>query len=191
MSETEKTARLEGMEDRLERVLNRVIDWIKYEEAKNAALITLDGVGGGVILQWLNVSQGKMVMVLSPWLKGSLAALLISLLVALSGFYPVIKGKRLHRYFARRRPHPTEYTGQRSNILFFGDIAGAEPEAYLKDLHAAVGAPAEIELAYAREIVTNAEIALMKLRVFEAAFVVSFLGFIVACAAAVAYIFGR
>jgi hypothetical protein len=88
MSETEKTARLEGMEDRLERVLNRVIDWIKYEEAKNAALITLDGVGGGVILQWLNVSQGKMVMVLSPWLKGSLAALLISLLVRFPASIP-------------------------------------------------------------------------------------------------------
>ncbi len=94
MNETEKTGGLEGMEDRLERVLNRIIDWVKYEEAKNAALITLDGVGAGVILQWLNVSQGPVSMALSICLKGSLAAYLISMLVSLFSFYPVIKGEQ-------------------------------------------------------------------------------------------------
>lgn len=173
------------MDDGLEQVLNRVIDWVKYEEAKNAALITLNGVGAGVILQWL--SSPKVSMTLARCLKGSLAALLISLLVALSSFYPVQKGKRLHRYFARRRGRPTENTEWGPNILFFGDIAGREPEAYLDAFQSAVRVPHEIELAYAQEIVTNAEIALLKLRVFEAAFVASFLGFIVICVAAVVY----
>lgn len=189
MNETEKTGGLEGMEDRLERVLNRIIDWVKYEEAKNAALITLDGVGAGVILQWLNVSQGPVSMALSSCLKGSLAAYLISMLVSLFSFYPVIKGDKLHRYIARCRGRLPESTGWRPNILYFRDIAGTEPEAYLKDFRAAAGAPAEIELAYAREIVTNAEIALLKLRVFEVAFLVSFLGFIVTIGAAVAHVF--
>ena len=179
----------EGLEqllkDGLEQTLNRVIDWVKYEEAKNAALITLNGVGAGVILQWL--SSPKVSAILARCLKGSFVALSTSLLVALSSFYPVRKGKWLHRYFAWRRGRLAENTELGSNILFFGDIAGKEPEAYLDDFHSAVQVPHEMELAYAQEIVANAEIALLKLRVFEAAFVASFLGFMVICVAAVVY----
>jgi hypothetical protein len=156
------------MEDRLERSLNRITDWLKYEEAKNAALITLDGVGAGLILQWLSGGSAQTAGV-TPWLKGSLVALLISLLISLSSFYPVTKGK--------------------NNILFFYDIARTEPEDYLTDLSAAVKDPARIQLAYAREIVTNSEIAVLKLRVFKAAFLFSLLGFIVTIGATVAHNF--
>jgi hypothetical protein len=183
----------EGLEqllkDGLEQTLNRVIDWVKYEEAKNGALVTLDGVGVGVVLQWL--SSPEVSVALARCLKGSLAALLASLLVALSSFYPVVKGKWLHRYFAWRRGRLAENTELGSNILFFGDIAGKEPEAYLDDFQSAVQVPHEMELAYAEEIVTNAEIALLKLRMFQAAFVVSVLGFIVICGAAVVYSFRK
>lgn len=62
------------MGDGLEQVLNRVIDWVKYEEAKNAALITMNGVGAGVILQWL--SSSSVSATLGRCLKGSSVALL-------------------------------------------------------------------------------------------------------------------
>lgn len=178
------------LKDGLEQTLNRVVDWVKYEEAKNAALVTLDGVGVGVVLQWL--SNPGVSVALARWLKGSSVALLASLLFALSSFYPVLGGETLHRCIARRKRRPVEnVTKSRPNILFFGDIAGAEPETYLKDFRSAVVVPHEIELAYAKEIVTNAEIALFKLRVFEAAFALSFLGFMVICVAAAVFSFRK
>lgn len=176
------------MDDKLELVLNRVIDWLKYEDAKNAALITLDGVGLGVLLQWLSVS--KLPAVLCHWLHGSLAALLLSLLLALSSVYPVLKAGRLHAYMAQRRKHRlNKKTDWKPNILFFADIAGQEAKEYLKDFQAASGKDdngTDLDFAYAKQIVANAEIALLKLRIFEAAFAVSFLGFVVACGVAVA-----
>ena len=166
------------MEERLERVLNRVIDWLKYEEAKNAALVTLDGVGVGVIAQWLsNVSPA-----LSPWLKGSLVILLLSIIIALFSFYPVLKGEKLHRNAARRRER-SRRTESKPNVLFFADIAGSDPEIYLKEFRLVVGEAGSgtlLELDYAREIVVNAEIAVLKLRLFKAAFLVSCLAFILA-----------
>jgi hypothetical protein len=165
MNETKKPPKLEGMEDRLERQLNRVTDWVKYEEAKNAALITLDGVGAGMILQWLSVSRQHAAV--TPWLTGSLVLLLISLLISLSSFYPVTKGK---------------------NILYFYDLAERKPVGYLKDLCDAVKDD-NIQLAYAQEIVTNSHIAVLKLRIFKAAFMFGFLGFIVTAVAVVIHNF--
>ena len=168
------------MEERLERVLNRVIDWLKYEEAKNAALVTLDGVGLGVIAaEPSNASPG-----LSPWLKGSLVIFLLSLMIALYSFYPVVSEK-LHKNAARRREH-TRRIMSNSHLLFFADIAGSDPEAYLNEFRLAVGETSGktlLELDYAREIVANAEIAVQKLRLFEAGVLVSVLAFILACIA--------
>jgi hypothetical protein len=175
------------MEERLERVLSRVIDWLKYEEAKNGALVTLDAVGAGLIAQWLS-SASNLSAALSPWLKGSLVALLLSLTTSLVSFYPVLRGGRLHRSAARRR---SRLSTPNSSSLFFAEIAGTEPAVYLNQLRAAVGDPSNgtpLELDYASEIVHNAEITLMKLRVFQVALVISVLGFIATCVAAIVYL---
>lgn len=178
------------MEDKLEAVLSRIIDWLKYEEAKNAALITLDGVSAGVILQLLSASG--IPKALSPWLKGSLVALLLSLIVALLSFYPVLRGEKLHKWAARRRNRRLEECAKwKPGLLYFADIAGDKEDLYLNDFHAAVrasGSTTSFELDYAHEIITNAEIAVMKLRFFEAGFVFTLLGLIAACVAAVIYL---
>lgn len=178
------------MEDKLEAVLSRIIDWLKYEEAKNAALITLDGVSAGVILQLLSASG--IPKALSPWLKGSLVALLLSLIVALLSFYPVRTGEKLHKWAARRRNRRLEECAKwKPGLLYFADIAGDKEDLYLNDFHAAVrasGSTTSFELDYAHEIITNAEIAVMKLRFFEAGFVFTLLGLIAACVAAVIYL---
>jgi hypothetical protein len=131
-----------------------------------------------VIVQWLsNASQA-----LSPWLRGLLVLLLLSIIIALFSFYPVLKGEKLHIKAARRRER-SRRTMSKPNVLFFADISGSDPEAYLKEFRIAVGEPGNgtlLELDYAREIVANAEIAVLKLRLFETAFVVSFLAFILA-----------
>lgn len=179
------------MEDELEAVLSRIIDWLKYEEAKNAALITLDGVSAGVILQLLSASG--IPKALSPWLKGSLVALLLSLIVALLSFYPVRRGEKLHKWAAARRRNRRlkERAKWKPSLLYFADIAGDKEDLYLNDFHAAVrasGSTTSFELDYAHEIITNAEIAVMKLRFFEAGFVFTLLGLIAACVAAVIYL---
>ena len=67
-----------SMEERLEQVLDRVIDWLKYEEVKNAALLTLDGVGLGVILQWLSAPSGAKLLRFSKSFASGPPALIAS-----------------------------------------------------------------------------------------------------------------
>jgi hypothetical protein len=185
-----------NIEEKLDQVLDRVIDWLKYEEAKNAALVTLDGVGLGVILQWLGSQSGQKLSVL---LRTSQAALLLSLIVALFSFYPVLHGRWLQGLASRRRKrylheHP-EWT---PSILFFGDIAGITREDYLKDFHkafhayhnSALGENRALELDYAQQIVTNSEITLLKAWVFKRAFVIALLGFLATCLAAFVHLIG-
>jgi hypothetical protein len=67
------------------------------------------------------------------------------------------------------------------------DIAGSDPEAYLNEFRLAVGESSGktlLEFDYTREIVANAEIAVQKLRLFEAGVLVSVLAIILACIAA-------
>jgi hypothetical protein len=180
------------VESHLEGVLNRVVDWLKYEEAKNGALVTLDGVGAGVILQWLSINSNA-TSATSPWLKGALAALFASLIIALFSFWPILKGQRLHKYAAKRRESQVKHgTLSDPNILFFAHIAGSDWKEYLRAFRAAVGAKPEggstLESDYAREIIANAEIAVLKLCLFEVAVVLALLGFITACAAAVVHL---
>jgi hypothetical protein len=168
------------MEERLERVLNRVIDWLKYEEAKNGALIALNGVAMSVIVPWLsNAPQAA-----SPWLKASVVTLLVSIMIALISFYPVLNGDKLQRNATRRQA-----TMSKPNLLFFADIAGDDPKTYIKKLHdAEANGGTQLELDYAREIVENAEIAVFKLGLFKMAFVVSFLAFILTVVAAIVHL---
>ena len=164
------------MEEKLEPVLNRVIDWLKYEEAKNGALVTLNGVGVGVIVQWLSSASPALL----PWLKVSLVVLLLSIIIALFSFYPVLKGDKLHRIAARRRAR----AASKPSVLFFAHIAGSDPKDYLNEFRAAAGessASTLLELDYAEQIVAISEIAVLKLRLFEAAFLFSVLAFILAC----------
>ena len=109
----------------------------------------------------------------------------------------MLHGKWLHGPASRRRQrHLKERTGSKSSILFFGDIAGIKPEDYLNDFRAAVGPlgdgasddGTDLELDYAGQIVTNSEITLLKLWIFEVAFVIASVGFLVACVAAFAHL---
>lgn len=132
------------MEDRLERVLNRVIDWLKYEEAKNGALIAVNGVVVGALLTWTTPFSKPV----SFCLECSLALLLLSLLIALCSFYPLVKSDQLNKLAPRlrrlwwmwlkERLGRSEPETKKRSLLFFGDIAGLHPEVYLEQLRASV-----------------------------------------------------
>jgi len=67
------------LEARLQTVHERVIDWLKYEEAKNGVLIILNGVAAGLLTQWpSSCTQGW----LSYVFKFCILAFLVSLLIA-------------------------------------------------------------------------------------------------------------
>src|SRR5262245_26331648 len=118
------------LEDQLQGILDRVIDWLKYEEAKNVALVTLNGVGAGFIVTWLSTPQR-----LEYVLKGCLAFLLMSILVGLLSFYPALRiTEAVHTRMARRRRMRFEPNGRKPNVLFFAEIAGAEVTEYLDDV---------------------------------------------------------
>ena len=174
------------MVKQLESLLGRVTDWIKYEEAKNGALIALDGVG--LTLLWPNAEKG-----MSIFLGIGLFALMLSVLVALSSFFPVEKGKLLHKYMSWRHSRRLKDAHARAlSVLFFVDIAGRERETYLQDFRAAAYGSSNpknlpcssLALDYASEIIANSEIAAWKAWLFRVAFFFTVLGLLGACGAA-------
>jgi len=161
-------------EERLQTILERVIDWLKYEEAKNVALFTLNGVGAGVIVTWLSTPQR-----LEYVLKGCLACLLISIVVGLVSFYPALgTHKRVRRLMALHRARRAEHNDDgKPNVLFFADIAGASPMEYLTDIDASE--TTKLAHDYACQIVAHAEAALAKVWLFKAAFFLTFVAYFV------------
>jgi len=179
------------VEERLEGILNRVIDWLKYEEAKNGALIALNGgVVAGAILTGSTPS--------SFCLKCSWALLLSSLLIALFSFYPMVKSDQpywlapvlrgLWWNWLKERLGRSQREPKKRNLLYFADIADLNAGVYLAELRASTHEQAKtlLESDYAREIVACSNIALLKLRLFEAAFFFGFLAFVLALVVAVA-----
>lgn len=71
-----------AMEDRRERILTRVIDWLKFAEAKNAALLTLDAGAVAGLIGWLGGDQVPPTWLTTAVLLG-LALLVASAIVAL------------------------------------------------------------------------------------------------------------
>lgn len=167
------------LEDDLQAILDRVVDWLKYEEAKNVALVTLNGVGAGFIVTWLSTPQR-----LEYVLKGCLTFLLLSILVGLVSFYPAIRiPEAVRTRIARRRRSRFEPSGPEPNVLFFAEIAGAEVTTYLANVCAATGdnptdVRRQIAHNYASEIIANAELAVVKVWFFKVAFLLTFIAFV-------------
>lgn len=151
------------MEDRLERILARVVDFVKFAEAKNAALLTLDAGAIAAAIGWLGGDVGPPDW-LAPAVKGGLALLVTSGLVALASFLPVLEID----WLKLKRKH-----GHADSVLYFGQIAGCTPASYLAALRAAAGVPTDaapptrLEHDYAAQIVINAGIATAKFRLFK------------------------
>jgi hypothetical protein len=175
------------LEARLQTVLERVIDWLKYEEAKNGVLITLNGVAAGLLPQWAgSCMQGW----LSYVFKFCILAFLVSLLIGLSSFYPKTDPQKVNEHAAkkRRKAENDEKEHWEPSVLFFKDLAGLKRDEYLKKLRSATaesggGGATQLEMDYAGQIIVNAELTLFKISVFRWAFVITFAAIAVACLA--------
>jgi hypothetical protein len=176
-----------ALEARLQTVLERVIDWLKYEEAKNAVLITFNGVAAGLLVQWL----GSTTVWLSYVFKVCILAFLVSLLIGLKSFYPVTDTRKVHERAKKlrlSRPENDEKENLEPNVLFFADIAGLRYEKYLEKFRSATvesvgGQATQLERDYAREIITNAELTLIKIMDFRMAAAITLTAVAAACVA--------
>lgn len=168
------------MEERLKFAFTNVNEWLRFAEAKNAAIIAVDG---GLAIGILNLLCGAQNWPLVARVYGWMAVMLLggACLSSLLSFCPQTKIGR------RRRPPPAD--PQRDSLYLYSDVRKYPHVIYLRTLTAAVGPsggkgsspppatgasgggaagqPVPLELQLAQQIVTNADIAWWKYGFFR------------------------
>ena len=156
----------EAFEKLLAADLQRVMEFLKYAEAKNGALVTLSSAWTLAIIGLLATEKPIAVAYRTP-LKQCLVFIVLAGLCSLISFYPRM---RLPRFLGGRRagPHPP-------NLLYFGDLKKLTPkevEQQLRDRyfpeegHAATQ-PYLHDLSV--QIAVNSQIVCRKMQLFTAA----------------------
>jgi tellurite resistance protein TehA-like permease len=154
----------EAFENILSTNLQRVVDFLKYAEAKNGALLTFSSAWVIAIIGLIS-SEKRMSEGLSAALSISLPLLIGAGALAIISFYP-----RIHLAWflggKRAGPHP-------KNFLYFGDIASMTASEFQKGIreryHALEGRAMTDEYVHdlTVQIYVNSQIARRKLRLFS------------------------
>jgi hypothetical protein len=165
------------VEARLADLLVRVIDWLKFAEAKNTAAVGLSStalvlVAGPPVpeLAGLGLSIGAVL-------------LMVSLLLAVASFLPSTNLEK-HLIGAQQEPADTD------NLLFYGHIARYEPRALARAiathyyaLEGEAADPSRYAVDLAGQVVTNARITVRKLDLFKYSLQLFAAGVLIASAA--------
>lgn len=163
--------------EQLQKIEDKIGDWLKFAEAKNAALITFDSACIFVIGEYfLNLQSG--------FLKTTLATILIIfifsvILCLISLIASVGKFNFLDSIFKKRT------CTENDNLLFYKDIAKYEPTEYYKKIQEILNESngninSKLELNISKQIVILSEIAYRKYVIFNVAASLSFVPFIAA-----------
>jgi hypothetical protein len=154
------------VEARLADLLVRVIDWLKFAEAKNTAAVGLSSTALGVIVTFL-VAGPPVPELAGIGLSIGAVLLMISLLLAVASFLPSTNLEK-HLLGARLEPADSD------NLLFYGHIARYEPRALARaiavhyyGLEGEDAEPSRFAVDLAGQIVTNARITVRKLDFFK------------------------
>lgn len=158
------------MEDRLKYTLQFVNDWLKFSEAKNAALVALVAVIMTKFSTGLwNEASGWIwwCYALGVWcITGGGALSLMSFIPSLTFEW---------------KPKINEQCATR-NLFYFGDVADLSAFDYLDAMYGAAASgenqKQKLELDLAGQIVTNSKIAIKKYRQFTRALILSLAGFV-------------
>ncbi len=166
----------------LEDIYERAIDWVKYAEAKNAALIALNGaliVG----ISFLKSSEGKALssafIHLEPIL---LLILLLGCLSSLISFIPILSRLKIRK---QDLPNP--------NLFYFGDIARISIDKFLTVAVSKYEWKIENKQQFkdlSTQIIINSEIAIRKFFLFKVAAYLDLLFFLILfffCSAKIIY----
>ena len=176
------TDRKRDVERQLSDLLGRVIDWLKFAEAKNTGSVGLSSTGLGVIVTFL-VAGPSLPPVAGVGLALGAVALMLSLLLTVASFLP---STNLEKHLVGERERPTS----RDNLLYYGHLSRYEPRALVEamaEMYFEQGgeayAPSKLALDLAAQIVTNARITVRKLAFFRYSLLLFGFGVLVASAA--------
>jgi hypothetical protein len=169
------------VERHLSELLGRVIDWLKFAEAKNTGSVGLSSTGLGVIVTFL-VAGPPIPTLAGVGLGVGALALMFSLLLTVASFLP---STNLEKHLVGDRERPTS----RDNLLYYGHLARYEPRALVEavaEMYFAqereAYAPSKLAVDLAAQIVTNARITVRKLTLFTYSLLLFGFGVLVASA---------
>src|SRR5215208_8081599 len=170
------------VERQLSEQLTRVIDWLKFAEAKNTGSVGLSSTGLGVIVTFL-VAGPPIPTVAGVGLAIGAFSLMISLLLTVASFLP---STDLEKHLVGDRERPTS----RDNLLYYGHLARYEPRALVEAIaemyfeqESEAYAPSKLAIDLAAQIVTNARITVRKLAFFRYSLLLFGFGVLIASAA--------
>ena len=170
------------VERQLSELLARVIDWLKFAEAKNTGAVGLSSTGLGVIVTFL-VAGPPIPTLAGVGLGIGALALMLSLLLTVASFLP---STNLEKHLVGERERPTA----RDNLLYYGHLARYEPRALVEaiaemyfDQEGETYAPNKLDIDLAAQIVTNARITVRKLALYRYSLLLFGFGVLVASAA--------
>jgi hypothetical protein len=165
----------------LSELLGRVIDWLKFAEAKNTGSVGLSSTGLGVIVTFL-VAGPSISTPTGVGLGIAALALMLSLLLTVASFFP---STNLEKHLVGERERPTT----RDNLLYYGHLARYEPRALVEAIaemyfeqEGEAYAPSKLDIDLAAQIVTNARITVRKLALFRYSLLLFGFGVLVASA---------
>lgn len=150
------------MEQRLREILAIVTDHQKFAEAKNGALLALDGALVLAVLQLLNTVE-RMDQRLHVYLLSVVAFAAISGLIALVSFVPQTRTPQVRTI---------EVPDASDTLVFFGDVQKYSVDDYLSALWGAANESEErpatpLERMYAQQVIVNARITARKFTYFK------------------------
>lgn len=150
------------METRLQEIFKNTNDWLKFAEAKSAALMAGNGVlAFGVLRLLQNEDYGK-VMVIYSFL--AILQLALSFVISLTSFIPSLEMPWLFKNTSKVR---------NENLIYFEHIASHSPKSYLIALSHAINekdtAYTKFEQMIASQIITNSVITVKKYKLFKIA----------------------
>jgi Family of unknown function (DUF5706) len=170
-----------NVERHLSELLGRVIDWLKFAEAKNTGSVGLSSTGLGVIVTFL-VAGPSITALAGIGLGVGALALMFSLLLTVASFLP---STNLEKHLVGERERPTS----RDNLLYYGHLARYEPRALAEavaemyfDQERETYIPSKLAVDLAAQIVTNARITVRKLALFRFSLLLFGFGVLVASA---------
>lgn len=156
------------MEERLRYVLSLCIDWVKYAEKKNAALLV---ASSGLVLSLIGRFPDK---TFSAGIRACFwigcVSMVLSAVICLISFIPEIE----FPWIGSRRK-----TSSEDNLFFFGHIADYSASELVDVFYRGENlqpAANKLQLDLAGQIIVNAKISLRKFRLFTVAFWLATLG---------------
>jgi hypothetical protein len=171
-----------GVEERLDDLLGRVVDWLKFAEAKNTGAVGLASTGLGVIVTFL-VAGPPLPMIAGVGMGIGTVTLMVSLMLAVGSFLP---STNLEKHLLTEREQP----GLNDNLLFYGHLARYEPRSLARaialhyfDTPGSQYTPSKLAVDLAGQVVTNARITVRKLALFKYSLLLFGFGVLIASAA--------